>query len=326
MTAVLPNSTSNAKNAFSVFDVRHATCGFLPGPDLETISKMSGLWSQSVMEEEQKRLREYIKNNAFNPERWRNYFGKVKEIQLDGKIWRVLQSPCPFFPNRRVADTHMLFFLPKEVDGKPLTLDRFQKLVSPEFGVNLKKQARSYEGIDIPDILRARDPLDSLNMDIGNPHSYFILMPTSVVPGSKNEPFEEQTQRIPMEYTVPKLHEAVAGIFLEKIRTKKPLFPEDPTTKKPTYISCEGVFPCRMGLIVPTVSGFSPTLSIGGVDVEFPHVKIRSLKTIEGDTFSSPGKTLPDENTGIVPIRRFKAPLSTAKNSPVKGKRSCIIA
>ena len=69
-------------------------------------------------------------NIPFGKEQWERYIGDVGSVPPPpANIEAILANPCPFWPNRRVEETHALFLIPKTVDGKPLTLRLLGKLV-----------------------------------------------------------------------------------------------------------------------------------------------------------------------------------------------------
>jgi len=79
---------------------------------------------------------------AFGKEKWAIYFGDVGvEPPLPPNIHEILQSPCPFFPGKKVGETHLLTLIPKTVNGKSLTLNSLGELVkSPKQGNKTKYQ------------------------------------------------------------------------------------------------------------------------------------------------------------------------------------------
>ena len=59
---------------------------------------------------------------AFDKNAWESYFGLVnEEPTLPNDINKILESACPFWPDKKIKDTHLLAMVPVTVDGNPLT-------------------------------------------------------------------------------------------------------------------------------------------------------------------------------------------------------------
>ena len=88
---------------------------------------------------EQTRLK--VPQCAFGKEKWEEYFGDVGvEPALPPNILEILSSPCPFWPGKKVEETHLLVLIPEKVNGKPLTLKTLGELVQH----NLKGTSSKY--------------------------------------------------------------------------------------------------------------------------------------------------------------------------------------
>ena len=78
---------------------------------------------------------------AFGKTDWLRYFGDVGEVPaLPEKVKAILSLPCPFWPGKKIGETHMLTLIPKQVDGKPLTLDLLEKLIGAPEGRRASEQ------------------------------------------------------------------------------------------------------------------------------------------------------------------------------------------
>src|SRR5207245_2437772 len=98
-------------------------------------------------------------------------------------IGKILGSECPFWPGKKVIDTHLLFFVPKIVNGKPLTLNFFQELIqNPKEG-----HKTQYDNYD-----------DYVKNELGDQstESHWVLMTRDVIPNSRDKSYEEQKKLI----------------------------------------------------------------------------------------------------------------------------------
>jgi WD40 repeat protein len=166
---------------------------------------------------------------AFGKEEWATYIGDVDDVPpLPPDIDKILQSPCPFWPDKKVGETHLLTLIPKKVNGKPLTLNYLSSLI-PKHG-----KAMQYSWY-----------WDEIKKEYGEKplqNSYWALMTRDVIPGSRGKRYNDQarllkelSQKAKVPYEVPHLLEAVTCIFMEYLRTEKDLYGENPLT----YTRCQ---------------------------------------------------------------------------------------
>ena len=67
---------------------------------------------------------------AFGKDLWATHLGDIGiEPPLPPNIKEILNAPCPFFPGKKVEETHLLVLIPKTVNGKPLTMQTLGELV-----------------------------------------------------------------------------------------------------------------------------------------------------------------------------------------------------
>ena len=73
---------------------------------------------------------------AFGKAQWETYFGDIGQVPpLPKDIHQILKSPCPFWPGKKVEETHILMLIPESVNSKPLTLSTLGELVkAPKYG------------------------------------------------------------------------------------------------------------------------------------------------------------------------------------------------
>ncbi|MBS0649276.1 MAG: hypothetical protein JSS10_08655 [Verrucomicrobia bacterium] len=163
---------------------------------------------------------------AFGKEQWGKYLGEVgEEPPLPSDIHQILQSPCPFFPGKKVEETHLLTLIPKTVNGKPLTLDSLEELVKhPKQGQPTRFSSYS----------------DEIKKEYGRKfpeRSYWTLMTRDVIPASRGKIYNDQvqllkkySQKAQVSYEMPKLLEAATSILTEYFRTGERLYTYSPGT------------------------------------------------------------------------------------------------
>src|ERR1700688_617828 len=102
---------------------------YLNASDLARCSQVSKQW-KTLASDEALSKRAIVRTFAFGKEKWAKYFGDIgAEPPLPANIEAILKNPCPFFPEKSVAQTHMLVLIPKTINGKPLTLRSLEELV-----------------------------------------------------------------------------------------------------------------------------------------------------------------------------------------------------
>jgi hypothetical protein len=164
---------------------------------------------------------------AFGKKQWETYFGDIGEEPLLPKvIHKILKCPCPFWPGKKVEETHMLVLIPKTVNGNPLNLITLGELVkAPKEG-------------------RPSQYLDDLNGSIVNahghqatPNSHWVLMTKDVIEGSRNNWSVGQEALIASyaNYEVPKVLNVAICSFMNYLH-----FGELPfTSNRWTYTRCK---------------------------------------------------------------------------------------
>lgn len=94
--------------------------------ELDRASAVNRTWNKVVNEIADSKIRNYV----FGKRKWEKYVGDLEaEPSLPSKIFEILQSPCPFWPGKRVLDTHLLVLVSKTVNEQPLTLRVVGELV-----------------------------------------------------------------------------------------------------------------------------------------------------------------------------------------------------
>jgi energy-coupling factor transporter ATP-binding protein EcfA2 len=196
---------------------------------------------------------------VFGAKAWKQYFGEVgEEPSLPADIGTILGSPCPFWPDKRVKDTHLLVLVPATVDGKPFTLDLLGDLIKSPQGFGSKTEYRYYDSSYVKEELGAKSP----------GRSYWVLMTRDVLPGSRDKTYDAQevlvathVRETGLSYKIPDVLEAATAILSHHAHTGECLYTNDPST----YTRCQN----RVGSnnYPVFVGDFSP----GGLGVDRNH-------------------------------------------------------
>jgi hypothetical protein len=150
------------------------------------------------------------------------------EPPLPPDIEKILAEPCPFSTDgKTVAETHILFLMPKNLNGRPLDLMTLGKIIA----------SRSQSKIDI-DYVVDNNPLFKVPKQV---KSRWTLMTRDAILGSKNTSFKDQitllAEKGQGKYGVPGVLEATT-MHLLGMTDPEPLSSENPQ-QPPTYTRCK---------------------------------------------------------------------------------------
>ncbi len=165
-----------------------------------------------------------VPSMAFGPADWEKYFGEVDPAPpLPANIEEILNSPCHYWPDKKVRETHLLFYVPSRVNGQPLTLGTLSELIQkPKGGGHAMKY--SYF-------------TDTLQAEHGSKgtEAHWTLMTRDVVPNSRKKPYKDQRALAKGSDEPPHLLEASVGILMHHARSGERLFGQNPVT----YTRCQ---------------------------------------------------------------------------------------
>ena len=187
-----------------------------------------------------------IPEMAFGAAAWQEYLGDVGiEPPLPADIQQILEAPCPFWPGKKVRETHLLTLIPQTVNGQPLTLKTLGELVQKP----RKGQPTKYAGFYLGEYA-----------DPPAPASHWALLSRDVIPGSRNKSYATQLQLVQQHpgYVVPQILDATVSIFIEYLKTGTRLYRNEPWT----YTRCQEKYGKDKQSIV---GGFAPF----GLDVTY---------------------------------------------------------
>jgi hypothetical protein len=180
---------------------------------------------------------------------WKHYFGEVESVpDLPSNMTAILDSACPFWPCKRVRDTHLLVLIPAKVNGQPFSLDLLRELIqNPNNGGHKTKYRYYGSGV------QAQFGASSLAT------SYWLLMTRDVLPESSSKTYVNQkrlvaaqARRTGLPYELPKALEAATAILTYHVRDGERLYGDNPRT----YTRCQEWILHRSNEYPALVGGF----------------------------------------------------------------------
>jgi hypothetical protein len=212
-------------------------------PLIGICSRVCKAWEEMA----KKHLNAFCYEKAFGPKEWFVHFGgHLRNVpRLPSNIAEIVNSPCPFWPAKKVHETHVLVLVPETINGQPLTLKILEELVKKP----LKGNATKYDCFSIEE-----------HTDLPAPTSHWVLMTRDVLEGSRNKSFEDQQALFEKQvvYEAPHILDATVCISMEYIRTGTRLYSNSPHT----FTSCQESYDTIWQL---AVGGFGP----GGLNFYF---------------------------------------------------------
>ena len=219
---------------------------------------------------------------VFGAGAWHQYFGEVGvEPPLPSDIDEILDGPCPFWPGKRVKDTHLLVLIPSTVNGEAFTLDLLEELTQNPRGNGHRAQYFLYD-----------DEVQRSSGDEYSSSSYWVLLTRDVLPGSRNKPYEVQRALVATRsshvddppYEIPNVLESATAILSHHVRSGDRLYAGGSDTLPSTSTRCAVPLEDTAGHISPvTVGRFCSRglvfLSGFGDDVEFGISCLRQFGT-----------------------------------------------
>ncbi len=224
---------------------------------------------------------------AFGKAKWAQYFGDVGvEPSLPPDIHEMLNAPCPFWPNKKVHETHLLTLVPSMVNGQRLTLNRLGELIQQPLGEGKAVKYRHY--------------WEEIQKEYGNTASLtsqWILITKDVIPMSREKTSKAQknllnlyNNKYRVSYQVPFLIEAAISILMEYVQngnrlySNNDIFTENVQNNLPpdegnpyTFTLCQERISSQLNYPL-VVGGFQPE----GLDVNYYPVEIRKVIGVAG--------------------------------------------
>ena len=198
--------------------------------------------------------------HSFGVEEWSRYFGEVKSAPpLPARIFDTLNSPCPFWPDRQVKDTHLLVLIPASVNGRPFSLTLLGELIKNPKG---EGYATRYKYCN--SFVRKQFGAQS------STRSYWVLITRDVLEGSRGQWYSDQqalvaahASRTGLPYELPGALEAATAVLSHYVHSRERLYTDAPWT----HTRCQELV-ARKGSHHPvSVGGFAS----GGLYVDYSH-------------------------------------------------------
>jgi hypothetical protein len=181
---------------------------------------------------------------ALGEMKWKHYFGEVEPVpDLPRNMATILDSACPFWPEKKVGDTHLLVLIPATVDGAPFTLNLLGELAQ-----RLKNGEHRTKYGYYSSVVRAQFGKNSPG------RSYWLLMTRDVLEGSRCLGYSAQRELIARytgddgrPYEIPSTLEAATAILMHHVRTGEPSFGGSPWTCTRCQELVDGKYPVVVG-------------------------------------------------------------------------------
>lgn len=181
--------------------------------DLNNFSRVSKHWNNITKEIDGFLWRDVsYRQFVFGKEKWNKYFGDIgKETPaLPENIYEILKSPCPFYPKKIIARTHMVVLIPEKINNEPLTINSVVNFI------NDKKNKNSTSN-KISGIILSSAQLDNIK-DKPIQKSYWVLMTNNVIEKSRNKRYEEQFA------IIKSINKGSILRFFSKKKTENPIY------------------------------------------------------------------------------------------------------
>ena len=177
-----------------------------------------------------------IPDMAFGKADWERFFGDIgEEPPLPENIEKILNKPCPFWPNKTVKETHLLTLIPNTFNGKRFTLTYLEQIIQ-----------NSKSGHATKYVFHSKDLIKNLVEKDCTAH--WVLMTRDVIPGSRKKSFARHSkiladynQRTGLTYSPPHEIEAVVSILMHYVKKGEALYTLAGIggNKKETYTTCQ---------------------------------------------------------------------------------------
>ncbi|MHA7878032.1 MAG: hypothetical protein ACX93T_03905 [Bacteroidota bacterium] len=200
--------------------------------DMQSQSDVMGRWA--------------VSKGAFGKASWGQYFGDVGvEPLLPDDIDKIWNSNCPFWPDKKVGDTHLLVLIPATVNGSPFTLNLLEELVSSP-PITTRSYATRYRLYN--------HKVQKAYGDSAPGRSYWILMTKEILPSSRDKDYVAQQRLVAdyarehkLGYTLPSVLEATTAVLTHYVRSGKQLYTNDPSTYTRCFEQIDGPYPVAIG-------------------------------------------------------------------------------
>ena len=204
-------------------------------PKAESLTKTSSECIEEVINKGEvteqgvsyEKIKDIMGENFFGPEEWANIFPELSISDtplLPSKIEQIVNEDDPFESGEKVADTHVLFLLPKQAGREDITIMRWKKgLISNN---NSSHPDGKFWAIDYNEKANWFD-----NESFANTSSKteWVLMLKSTLPNTESKNYDEQDGELAKypNYTTGKINEVTTGTILHYLNTGESLFTKE---------------------------------------------------------------------------------------------------
>lgn len=240
-----------------------AVTPFLTLDDLTAAEQVSRAWKKvfgapDVWAAQAKRFAEFkelpdpkrrmltVPQSGFGKSEWVNYFGDPGDIRLPREIRARLENPCPFWPGKKIKETHLLSYVPpklvREGTEVPFNLGNLCAWAA---------QAKKGAGVEWRSLwTHLADGFKGLSLEKGQ----WVLMTKEIVPGTKDKTFDLQKEIVEQAgYQVPHLLGAAICIIGEFLTSGKRCF----SFESRTFTRCQEISTCKSQKYHLVVGGFN---------------------------------------------------------------------
>ena len=161
---------------------------------------------------------------AFGKADWEKYFGDIgEEPPFPRNIEEILNESCPFWPKKKVNETHLLVLVPNTLNGKPFTINYLKEIIQkPKSGHSTKCFIYG----------------ECVKKAIGDKSypSHWVLMTRDVLPPRKKNRHETgdlityYNKITGLNYEWPHEIDAATSILMHYVKTGEKLFSGNPCT------------------------------------------------------------------------------------------------
>lgn len=149
----------------------------------------------------------------FGPKDWRRYYG-IKacfytQFPMDIEIFKnEMEKKCPFNPEAKIKETHFLYFLPDDLEGKRLTIEKWHQIHDAKDKIRFYNYTNPWYANE--DFVKNTTP-----------RGEWHLIYKGIIPGSEEKPWEKQLAILPSNYRVPLACEVIPLYFFTCLKNKE---------------------------------------------------------------------------------------------------------
>lgn len=184
--------------------------------------RVSSLWK--IVANEEKLWANCMPECAFGKKQWEMTIGDIGQSPpLAKNIHALLKKSCPFWPNKKVEDTHVLMLIPKTINQEALTIELLERLAK------FPKMGKQTYLLFKPDKLMIMHGFKTVK------DSFWVLMTKQIIPESNKISFDKQltllsdvNKKLDLQYEMPDLTVVMTCLFMKIIFKNEYLL--NPTT------------------------------------------------------------------------------------------------